>query len=281
MIAATASDQAAIILFLGAHLETSLFPLTNLIAHGMEGGHDRAMRFWLDGRPIRGLIGMTQAGMVMPQWPVVPTPADLTPMTGLSATGVIGNADQVRWLRQALGLASAPTQLAKDEPLFTLGLDALQMPPIDPRRLMLRPLQTAPLALLQDWRSAYVQEITGAAAERAHTIATAEIDHYIQADSHRVLYCDGNPVSMTGFNARLPDTVQIGGVWTPPALRGRGYARSAVALHLAEAHAAGVQRAVLFAASESAVCAYEAIGFRRIGTYNITLFDGPQEIRPV
>ena len=41
-----------------------------------------------------------------------------------------------------------------------------------------------------------------------------------------VVEAAGVPVSYSAFNARLPDAVQVGGVFTPRDLRGRGYARS-------------------------------------------------------
>jgi RimJ/RimL family protein N-acetyltransferase len=280
MITATADDQSAIILFLRAHLESSLFPLTNLLTHGMAGGHDRAMHFWLDHRPVRGLIGMTDGGMIMPQWPL-PVRPDLSALGGRSAIGIIGAAAQVAWLRPALGLTGVPVQLSRDEPLFDLDLSSLRMPDHDPARLILCPLDAAPRALLVEWRSSYLQEITGVAADAAPGIAALDIANYIAADSHRVLLQDGHPVAMTGFNARLPDTVQIGGVFTPPSLRGQGLARTALALHLTEARAAGVNRAILFAASDAAARAYVALGFQRIGSLNLTLFDEAQEIRPV
>lgn len=37
------------------------------------------------------------------------------------------------------------------------------------------------------------------------------------------------PVSLSAFNASLPDIVQLVGIYTPPELRGRGYAQRAVA----------------------------------------------------
>lgn len=80
---------------------------------------------------------------------------------------------------------------------------------------------------------------------------------------------------MTGVNAALPDIVQVGGVWTPPALRGRGHARRAVGLHLAELRDTGVGAATLFASGEQAVRAYKALGFERIGTISLVLFAGP------
>ena len=83
---------------------------------------------------------------------------------------------------------------------------------------------------------------------------------------------------MTGFNAVLPEHVQVGGVYTPPEGRNRGYARRAVAIHLAEARASGVRHAVLFAASAAAARAYEAIGFQRDGSFALALYDTYQVI---
>ncbi len=84
----------------------------------------------------------------------------------------------------------------------------------------------------------------------------------------------GVPVSFSGFNARLPDVVQIGGVFTPPALRSRGWARAAVASQLAAVIVEGVSRAILFTGEDNPAGqrAYQAIGFRAIGDYGLLLF---------
>jgi predicted GNAT family acetyltransferase len=81
---------------------------------------------------------------------------------------------------------------------------------------------------------------------------------------------------VTGFNAILPEAVMIGGVYTPKYLRGRGFARAALALHLAEARSKGVKRAVLSAANAIAAKTYTAIGFQQIGDFMIVLYDTPQ-----
>jgi predicted GNAT family acetyltransferase len=83
---------------------------------------------------------------------------------------------------------------------------------------------------------------------------------------------------MTGFNATLPEIVQIGGVYTPADLRGRGYARRAVALHLAEARGKGTARAVLFAANDAAARAYRAIGFQPAVPFTLFLLSTPTRI---
>jgi predicted GNAT family acetyltransferase len=80
-------------------------------------------------------------------------------------------------------------------------------------------------------------------------------------------------VSYSVFNATLPEIVQIGGVWTPSELRGRGYARSVVAGSLLAAREQGVRRAVLFAdpLNAAARAAYLALGFRIVGDYGLVL----------
>ena len=99
--------------------------------------------------------------------------------------------------------------------------------------------------------------------------------HYLDAKSHVVLMQGDTALAMTGFNAQIPDMVQIGGVYTPPDLRGRGHARRAVALHVA---ASGVGRATLFSASEAAARAYRAIGFRQVGDWTLLLLADKERV---
>ncbi len=84
------------------------------------------------------------------------------------------------------------------------------------------------------------------------------------------------PVARTGFNAVLSDSVQIGGVYTPPKNRRQGYGGLAVALHLQEVCAQGVQKAILFSANEYALRAYRGIGFEQIGHYTLIILAPPE-----
>lgn len=104
--------------------------------------------------------------------------------------------------------------------------------------------------------------------------ARSEIARLEEIRSQWILLESGRPVAYSAFNARLPDVVQIGGVWTPPELRGRGYARAVVAGSLLEARREGVYRAVLFTGVENVAArrAYEAIGFRVVGDYGLVIF---------
>ena len=88
-----------------------------------------------------------------------------------------------------------------------------------------------------------------------------------------ILEHDGLRVSSTAFNAETAEYVQVGGVYTPPKLRSRGYARAIVAQSLLDARAAGAKRGVLFTGRDnsSAQRAYEALGFAYVGDYCILL----------
>ncbi len=281
MIPATQADHAAIRHFLTAHIETSMFTLANLQNHGMEGGHPRALRLWLRRQhgEITDVMAVTEEGMAMPQLPGGAVAAAAGVLAGARLIGILGAAAQVAPLRAALGLGQTPASLSRDEPLFSLPLPALRMPDASGVRLI--PLSQAPRDLVTGWRAAYGHEVLGQNPATAAVQAARDIDGYVAADSHRVLLRGDTPVAMTGFNARLPDTVQIGGVYTPPALRGQGLARLALALHLAEARAQGVTRAILFAASDMAARAYVALGFVRHGTFNLTLFTPPATVATV
>lgn len=256
-------DRAAIEALLAARIDQAMFPLVNLRAHGLAQGdfssdHEHAPRFWRTGD---SLIALTRAGILLPLLDGTPDLSGLRPaLHGLAITGSVGPATSVRPVLTALGLDRLPTNTNRDEPGFTLGLDRLILP--DQPDTILRPITPDDLPLLTDWRETYIGEVLGQTGPAARRRAEAELAGYLAADSHRLLLHHGTPVAMTGFNATLPEIVQIGGVYTPAPLRGSGYARRAVALHLDEARAKGTRRAVLFAASDAAARAYRSIGFQ-------------------
>ena len=122
------------------------------------------------------------------------------------------------------------------------------------------------------WRIAYDIETLGATGSADDRQRSAEfLDGQIAAGNAWVAIDAGVPVSLSAFNATLPDIVQLGGIYTPPQLRGNGYAKVAVAASLVAARERGASRAVLFTANPSAVRTYEALGFRRVGDYSLVL----------
>jgi GNAT superfamily N-acetyltransferase len=273
--AAVAADRAGIEAFLRARVLDAMFPLSNLLRFGMDGGAGRATTFWVqDGAGgLAGVLGITGDGMVLPVCPDG-DPRDMAAaLAGRTVAGLMGTGPELRPLLDALGLGGARLALEEDEPQFALDLEDLVVPD-GPGHLL--PLARLEAGTRLAWRRDYCIELLGSPPEQAGETAARDIAAYLADDTHRVL-CDGDtPLAMTGFNAVLPEIVQVGAVYTPPALRGLGHARRAVALHLAEARTTGVGQATLFASGPAAVRAYEALGFRRVGSWTMLLFADPE-----
>ncbi|MCW3780453.1 GNAT family N-acetyltransferase [Defluviimonas salinarum] len=270
------TDLPAIRAFLGARVERAMFPLSNLDRFGLDGEADYAPSMWVaeqDGA-VGGVLTVGRGGMVMPNLAGNDPAAAIDILRGRAVSGLIGPMEEVRPLLAALGIAGYPATLDRDETHFALDLDDLTVPEGEGS---LATLAAADPEEMIRWRADYNVEANGLPHVKAEKEARASYQSYIAAGSHRVLMAGGRPLATSGFNAFLPDIVQIGGVYTPPSLRGRGHARRVVALHLAEARARGVTRATLFSGSDMASRAYRAIGFRRIGQWTLVIFD----VKPV
>jgi predicted GNAT family acetyltransferase len=214
-------------------------------------------------------------GVVVVQAPQALTEVVLAAVSasGRAVKGLAGPAEQVRGARAALGLARASASLDEDEALYALALAEMKVPASLGGRLACRHVEDRDVPLLVAWRRAYHLEVLGAADSPALTDeCRAEVEHLAADRALWLLEEDGAPVATTAFNARLPEIVQVGGVYTPPELRGRGFARAAVAASLLEARAEGAARAVLFTSSAPAARAYEALGFVRAGSFGLVLF---------
>lgn len=276
MIVATQADRAAIEDFLITHLSTSMFLLSNLRRYGFAFDHPRAMRFWLRWRSgqLTDVLGRSVEGVILPQCPSAPWGEAAVVLGQHPVKGIIGGSDQVQALRDCLRLDPDPKALDAKDPLFELALSDLIMP--DPGGMTLASITQETSAIAAAWRAAYIKEVMPIPGQDPETQAVRDIKMYIERDTHRILYRGGEPVAMTGFNAQEPEAVQVGGVYTPPELRCQGLARCAVALHLAEARGNGVDKAILFAASDNASRAYEAIGFARTGDFSILMYETSQ-----
>lgn len=276
--AAEDSDVPLIDGFLSQHIQTSMFPLANLRDYGLRAPDPRALKVWVLGDPLLAVFAITNEGMVLPQCPDCSEDElaeAIELIRGHPLFGLAAEAGQARRIMKLAGWEDRPATLNSDEPGFSLDLDQLVLPDLTGARLV--PMGDLDRSVTEGWRRDYLIEAMDFDPARAAEQAGKDFEAYTARDSHRVLLVDGEPVAMTGFNARLPEIVQIGGVYTPPELRGCGHARRAVALHLLEAQNVGVSRAVLFAASESAARAYIGIGFKPAGHYSLILFTNPKD----
>lgn len=243
--------------------------------------NSRAAGFAYEGKPLQGQYfgafeGAVLAGVVCHAWNgmmLVQSPGRVAELarealrlTGRALTGLSGPLEQVQVAARELGITNP--QRSEGEVLFTLQRAELTVPPLAEAT---RSPREDELGLLARWRYDYVVELGLARpGDEARLGADESIRRGFEREELFVLAHEGRIVAMTAFNARIAEVVQVGGVFTPPELRGRGYARAVVAGQLLLANA---PRAVLFT-GESQVAAqraYRAIGFREAGSYGLVL----------
>jgi RimJ/RimL family protein N-acetyltransferase len=203
--------------------------------------------------------------------------------SGRAVTGLVGPWAQVQEARAALGLERAATAMDSPDELFALSLHELRVPELLTRPdARVRMPHDDELALVIGWREEYAVELLGQTPGAAlRERSRGEILRNQEESRNFVLELAGEIVGYSGYNASTPRCVQIGGVWTPVALRGRGYARAVVAGSLLAARTRGVERSILFTGvdNRAAQAAYRALGYERVGDYGLVLFAEEQSVR--
>jgi GNAT superfamily N-acetyltransferase len=271
-------DRAALDAFLLEHADASLFLRSNVWTSGLVDGDAPYAGSYAgafeDGRIVGAAAHYWNGNVILQAPRATGEVARAACAPGRRVTGFLGPWAQVVAARAALRLADEPTRLVSRELLMTLDLGALHGAARRRRAPRLSPDARRDLISIA-WRVAYmVEELKAPEDDATRALADADVRRIHAAGIAWLLEERGTPVAFSGFNAQLPDVVQIGGVFTPPALRRRGYGRAVVAGSLRDARAAGVQRSVLFTGDENvgAVRAYEAIGYRPVGDYGIVTF---------
>jgi GNAT superfamily N-acetyltransferase len=272
-------DADALEAFLVRHRESSMFLRFNSRNAGLVDRGEFMQATYAGefaGGELVGVASHSWSGMVLVQAPlgVEDTVRACVQATGRAVKGFNGLRSQVRAARRALGLEHARTSLDEDEGLYALDLGALVVPPaLTAGTVGTRPARTSDHSLLHEWRVEYGIEILGESRTPAQRQSAWEhLEKQLDRDDVRLATVSDAPVSMSAFNASLPDIVQLGGIYTPPELRGRGYARVSVAASLLCARERGADRAVLFTGGAGAVRVYEGLGFRRIDDWALVLF---------
>lgn len=273
-------DEAALERFLAVHADSSMFLRSNLRSAGIlyQGGPFEAVYVacFSQGR-LLGVAAHCWNGMVVIQAEaeIAALAAALLDASGRVVTGIMGPLTQVQETRSALGMSDVACQMDSTEELYALALDELVVPPAlrDGRVICRRP-NPAEAPLLAAWRYDYsVVALNSAPGDALRRRCEREVE-ILPLDWQFMLVEGKEIVAYTAFNAALPEVVQLGGVWTPPERRGRGYGRAVVAGALLAARDGGAQRAVLFTGKDNIAAkrAYAALGFRRVGDWGLVLF---------
>jgi GNAT superfamily N-acetyltransferase len=269
-------DEAPLEAFLRRHADSSMFLRSNARAAGLAYRGERLQATyvgaWDDGELIAVAAHCWNGNLLLQ----APVHADAVALEAVrqsrrAALGLLGPWDQIVAARRALGLEREPAIKSSREELFALDLHDLRVPAVlrEPG-VRCRHSREDELSLLAEWRVAFAAESLRDVLELP--VALADLRFLHEGGNAWVLERDGRPVAFSAFNAVLPDIVQIGGVYTPPAERNRGHGRAVVAGSLMEARNSGVVRSVLFAEDPAAQQAYRALGFAVSGDYGLILF---------
>jgi ribosomal protein S18 acetylase RimI-like enzyme len=272
-------DERALVDFLEERLDTSLFLLSNSETAGLEdhGGplEGTYAASFEDGKMTAVaahywngiLIAQGGGGAVESVAKVAVT------QSGRVLSGLIGPLAAVERARRALGADGRRAKKGDPEILYGLDLERLRMPALldAPGMICRRPLVDE-IELLVDWRVEYSAEALG--EERTQGLRDQSRKGFAHLPGWVLLH-DGRPVSYSAFNAKTHGVVQVGGVYTPPELRGRGYGRAVVAGSLRDARKEGNRRSILFTgrANVAAQRAYRALGYEPLADFALILFE--------
>ncbi|TPW31421.1 GNAT family N-acetyltransferase [Martelella alba] len=277
-------DRAIVVAFLEAHAADSMFLLSNIARCGLiQPDRPYGGDYWgaFDGGAFRGVIAQMWNGNVMMQAPEKDVLDALASGVRNSmerrVAGLLGPDDQACAVMSAFALEDADYASNSAERLFQLDPDRLIMPPSS-KDVAMTAWQNADPALMTRWLVDYNLEALGATPgvelETGIRLAVSQG----AALERFVLLANGVPVALAGFNASYRVMKQLGPVWTPPLLRGRGYARQLVALMVREAFDQGAEQMILFTNSPAAARAYQAVGFAQIGRYRLALLATPVSV---
>jgi RimJ/RimL family protein N-acetyltransferase len=275
--------------FLLPRIESSMFLIGNMRAAGLMdngqvygGTYAAALK---DGK-ITGVVAHCWNQVMVFQSPVE---RDLKPLcqaavqaSGRPIGGLVGPNEQVVRAKAELDIGDAMIQMDEQEKLYSLDLGGLIVPgDLSSGRVTGRRIEPRDLELITRWTAAYSVEALGETdSPQLWEKSRNSVERSTRERCTWLPESRGEPVACSSFNTAIKEAVQVGGVWTPPELRCRGYGRCAVAASLLDARAEGAKKAILFTGESNLAAqkAYTALGFRNIGDYRLLLLRSPIRI---
>jgi hypothetical protein len=130
----------------------------------------------------------------------------------------------------------------------------------------------ADAALVTGWFSAFAAEVD----EAANVDQAAAARDRISYGGVTLWETDGTPAALAGVTRRVAGMVRVGPVYTPPELRGHGYASTVTAEVSRAALADGADEVLLYAdlANPVSNSVYQRIGYRQVEDRVVLTFSG-------
>lgn len=281
----TNKDRESLDRFLVDYTESSMFIRSNMKRAGLEyedgNYHGEYFGALDESGNFIGVIVLYWNGNIMMQAPDRDVLESLTEyfQNKISSPikGILGPDDQAEFVIQKLGLYSEKYIMNEQDGLYAVDLKELVKPKnFDFTRSEIVPLNSIDQKIIKKWIKAFmIEALQEDESPDLDDKVEKRVTRTLKERTFSAMLFDSKPVSISGYNATLKEAVQIGSVYTPPEYRKRGFARALLYLSLEQAQANGVKKAILFANDPAAVKAYEAIGFKRTGTYRLALLRKP------
>lgn len=193
--------------------------------------------------------------------------------------------EPVRFLGMANELGDFLTEYRRSRPVAPRFTRECVLQSLSPENLAvpstMRGFRAATLddvELLLPWvRGFHEEELREDPARIDEAALRATLEDKVARGGRYLLEEDGVAVSTLAISAEASGMVQVGGVFTPRELRGRGHATRLLAcfahFHL---NGLGARRVVLQVGEDNhpALRAYEKVGFRTVGRYHFVFCDG-------
>ena len=178
------------------------------------------------------------------------------------AAGVQGPAEEARAVADAWSARTgADVSVALRMRLF--ALDELHAPVVPGAARAVGPDDTAGIDVLAGWRTEFDAEI--GRTWRHPPTARDDVERAVASGAGELLWeVDGVPVAQAAARAVVAGMTRIGPVYTPPELRGRGYAAAVTAAAARWAHDHGARHVLLYTdlANPTTNRLYPRLGFR-------------------
>jgi hypothetical protein len=153
---------------------------------------------------------------------------DLLDTYGDELTGMTGNKELVSSFAESWQLTTGKQSTLKAAMRI---YKAAQINPVSGVPGRMRPAGDEDQDLLKEWYSGFHHDASGDEPEPDQV--SMQVERILRADSSQrgmmIWEVGRKPVSMTGFSGPTPNGIRIGTVYTPPALRRKGYASACVA----------------------------------------------------
>jgi len=178
-------------------------------------------------------------------------------------SGVLARTDDARWFAELWRKqAGSTTRLKTSERIFR----CTKVDPPRPVSGRLRGATRADRDTVAVWLGAFALEALGETADAAQTRTMA--DRWLEARERRLFLWedDARPVSLVGVSGETPNGIRVAPVYTPPELRGRGYASACVAAVTQAQFDRGRRFCFLFTdlANPTSNKIYQAIGYEPV-----------------